>query len=60
MVRPVREVMTANPRGIRPDVLASAALAEMNARRISVLVVQDGRWPVGVLHMHALLTAGVA
>jgi arabinose-5-phosphate isomerase len=60
LVRPVREVMTANPRGIRPDVLASAALAEMNARRISVLVVQDGRWPVGVLHMHALLTAGVA
>ena len=60
MVKPVQAVMTPNPRGIRPDVLASAALAEMNARRISVLIVQEGRWPVGVLHMHALLTAGVA
>ena len=54
MARSVREVMTANPRGTRPDLLASAALAEMNARRISVLIVQEGRRPVGVLHMHAL------
>jgi len=60
MAKPVRAVMTPNPRGIRADVLASAALAEMNARRISVLIVLEGRRPVGVLHMHALLAAGVA
>jgi arabinose-5-phosphate isomerase len=60
MARTVASVMTHNPRGTRADVLASAALAQMNERRISVLVVLDGRRPVGVLHMHALLATGVA
>lgn len=55
-----REVMTANPKAIRPDALASEALGFMNGRNITNLfVVEDGR-PVGVLHVHDCLRAGVA
>lgn len=54
------EVMTPDPRAVAPDTLAADALALMNARRITVLfVVEEGR-PVGVLHVHDLLRAGVA
>lgn len=57
--RPAREVMTANPRTAAPETLAAAALAEMNDRRItSLFVVEDGR-PVGILHIHDLLRAGL-
>ena len=56
----VAEVMTKAPRHTTPDEVASAALAEMNARKINVLVVQEGRRPVGVLHVQQLLSAGVA
>jgi arabinose-5-phosphate isomerase len=39
--------------------LAGEALKIMNERRITVLfVVEDGR-PVGILHVHDLLRAGV-
>ncbi|MBL6456787.1 KpsF/GutQ family sugar-phosphate isomerase [Belnapia sp. T6] len=56
---PVRAVMTRSPRHTVPEEIASAALAEMNARRINVLVVQEGRRPVGLLHVQQLLSAGV-
>ena len=55
-----REVMTANPKTIRRDAIASEALGYMNTRKISTLfVVEDGR-PVGILHLHDCLRAGVA
>jgi arabinose-5-phosphate isomerase len=60
MARPVAEVMTAAPVTVAPGMLAAGALEMMNRRNITVLVVQDNRRPVGVLHMHALLNAGVA
>jgi len=60
MARGVAGVMTPHPRGTSANTLASAALAEMNERRISVLIVLEGKRPVGVLHMHALLATGVA
>ncbi|MBD3785389.1 MAG: KpsF/GutQ family sugar-phosphate isomerase [Sphingomonadales bacterium] len=54
------EVMTANPRAIAPAALAEAALGLMNERKITCLfAVEDGR-PVGILHIHDLLRAGVA
>lgn len=54
------EVMTRSPRSIAPDALAVEALREMNDRRITALfVVEHGR-PVGILHVHDLLRAGVA
>ncbi|WP_043363565.1 SIS domain-containing protein [Belnapia sp. F-4-1] len=55
----VEAVMTRAPRHTVPEQIASAALAEMNARRINVLVVQEGRRPVGLLHVQQLLSAGV-
>jgi arabinose-5-phosphate isomerase len=60
--QPVRAVMTANPRTIRPDALAGDALWTMNEgeRRITSLFVVDALGaPVGIVHVHDLLRAGV-
>jgi len=56
----VKEIMTPEPKTVSPDLLASAALELINASKITALfVVEDGR-PVGVIHVHDLLRAGVA
>ena len=53
------EIMTPAPLAAPPTMLAAEALGLMNARRVTVLfVVQDQR-PVGILHVHDLLRAGV-
>jgi arabinose-5-phosphate isomerase len=56
------EVMTAGPRTIGPEALAEKALAVMNDRKITCLFVTEagGKTPVGILHIHDLLRAGVA
>jgi arabinose-5-phosphate isomerase len=56
------EVMTKAPRTIGPDALAEKALAVMNDRKITCLFVTDpaGRTPIGILHIHDLLRAGIA
>ena len=55
-----RELMTARPRTIDRRALAVEALALMNSCAITVLfVVEDGR-PVGALHVHDCLRAGIA
>jgi arabinose-5-phosphate isomerase len=60
LASPIDEVMTRTPRTISPDVIASAALEIMNSSKIMALfVVEDGR-PVGILHLHDTLRAGVA
>ncbi len=53
------EVMTANPLTIAPGALAAEALKLMNDRRITVLFVVEAKRPVGILHIHDLLRAGV-
>ncbi|PVA10569.1 KpsF/GutQ family sugar-phosphate isomerase [Pelagivirga sediminicola] len=54
-------IATRKPVTVTPDTLAASALALMNEREISVLlVVDEGRRPVGVLHIHDCLRAGVA
>jgi len=58
--RPVREVMTRNPRTIRPEMLAPQILAELNSAAITALFVVEDQRPVGVLNIHDLLRAGVA
>jgi arabinose-5-phosphate isomerase len=58
--RPVSEVMTRQPLTTTPDRIASAALKDMNTRKVSQLVVVEAGKPVGVLHLHHLLSAGVA
>jgi arabinose-5-phosphate isomerase len=44
---------------IGPNALAAEALKIMNEKRITVLFVVDGQRPVGILHVHDLLRAGV-
>ena len=52
-------VMTEAPHTIRPQALAAEALGAMNTRAItSLFVVEDGR-PVGIVHIHDCLRAGV-
>ncbi len=54
------EVVRRDPAVTRPDETASAALARMEARGITSLVVvdQDGR-PVGVAYLHDIMRAGI-
>ena len=52
--------MTSKPKCVSPDMLASAALEVLNASRITALFVVDKGKPVGILHVHDLLRAGVA
>ncbi|MEL6587520.1 MAG: KpsF/GutQ family sugar-phosphate isomerase [Pseudomonadota bacterium] len=55
------QIATKDPVTVAPDLLAAQALSIMNDRKISVLLVIDrGRRPVGILHIHDLLRAGVA
>jgi arabinose-5-phosphate isomerase len=61
--RRAHDVMTRNPRTIGPDALAVEAVNAMNTggeRPITVLFVIDGDRPVGALHLHDCLRAGVA
>jgi arabinose-5-phosphate isomerase len=54
------EIMTAAPRTIRPQALASEALGLMNSSKITNLFVVDGGAPLGIVHIHDCLRAGVA
>ncbi|WP_168074689.1 KpsF/GutQ family sugar-phosphate isomerase [Caulobacter sp. SSI4214] len=53
------EVMTRAPLTIAPQALAGEALKLMNERRVTVLFVVEDARPVGILHVHDLLRAGV-
>lgn len=53
--------MTKSPKTIQPKTLASSALQIMNSSGkgiTAIFAVEDGR-PVGILHVHDLLRAGV-
>jgi arabinose-5-phosphate isomerase len=60
MTRRVEEVMTTNPKTISPDTTAAVALEMMNAAEITALFVVENDKPVGIVHIHDLLRAGVA
>jgi arabinose-5-phosphate isomerase len=55
------EVMTPAPKTIRPQALAAEAVAMMNQseRPFTVIFVVEGRRPVGALHLHDCLRAGI-
>jgi arabinose-5-phosphate isomerase len=57
---PVDEIMTASPKTVRPDQLVGEALQLINASKITALIVVDPDRPVGIVHFHDLLRAGVA
>jgi arabinose-5-phosphate isomerase len=56
----VEDVMTASPKTISPGQLASEALEILNSSKITALMVEDAGKPVGIVHFHDLLRAGVA
>jgi len=53
------QVMTKNPVTIRPKALAAEALKIMNDRSITSLFVVENAKPVGILHIHDCLRAGI-
>jgi len=56
----VDDIMTRNPEVIDRDSLASEALELLNAVKITTLIVTEANKPVGIIHLHDLLRAGVA
>lgn len=56
----VDEIMTCEPKTIDADKLASAALVQLNTSGITSLFVVEAGRPVGLVHIHDLLRAGVA
>lgn len=57
----VDAVMNPQPKTIRPQALAAEALGQMNAQAItSLFVVDEERRPLGILHIHDCLRAGIA
>lgn len=53
------DIMTQNPTVIAPEDLATKALNVMESRSITNLFVLDEKKPVGILHIHDMLRAGV-
>lgn len=63
LTKKVTDVMTYNPATIAPDVLAAEALKTMNntGKGITQLfVLDDNKKPIGIIHIHDCLKAGVA
>nr|WP_319514152.1 KpsF/GutQ family sugar-phosphate isomerase [uncultured Cohaesibacter sp.] len=60
LTRPVCDVMTKDPKTLTPDILVPTAIEMLHSAAImSIFVVEDKR-PVGLVHMHDFLRAGVA
>lgn len=56
----IRDVMNKNPRTIHVNSLAVEALNIMEKYKITALVVEDNQHaPLGIVHMHNLLRAGI-
>jgi len=54
------DVMSSNPRTISREILVAEALTIMESAAITALIIQDeDHRPIGVLHMHDILRAGV-
>lgn len=57
----VDDIMTRTPKTIGPETLATAALALINKHGIGALIVADeAKRPLGLVHFHDLLRIGVA
>jgi arabinose-5-phosphate isomerase len=61
MEKQAGDIASENPVTVSADQFAAEALNIMNTRKISVLMVVDAAGvPIGILHIHDLLRAGVA
>ncbi len=59
-IRKATDIMTKNPMVVAADDLASKALNIMESKSITNLFVIEDKKPLGVLHIHDILRAGVA
>ncbi|MCL4428353.1 MAG: KpsF/GutQ family sugar-phosphate isomerase [Deltaproteobacteria bacterium] len=60
--KPVRDVMTKNPKIILKDALAASALQKMEELKITSLFAvesEDDNRPAGVIHIHDIVKAGI-
>ena len=54
-------LMTKNPKTVTKDMISAEALKIMHDKKITnMFVVDENNHPVGLIHMHHLLQAGVA
>jgi len=54
------DIMSKNPKTTKKDYLASFALQHMENHKItSLIIVDDDKTPVGILHLHDLLNIGL-
>lgn len=58
--REAREVMTRSPMTVAPDLFAAEAIKILNDTKRTQLFIVENKKPVGILHLHDLLRAGVA
>lgn len=58
--KPVSEIMTRDPVTIHGSALGAEAVHLMNQRQITSLFVIEGERPIGVVHIHDCLRAGLA
>ncbi len=56
----IQDAMTKTPKTISPDALAAEAVRVMERNEISVLIAVENDKPVGIIHIHELLRAGIA
>ena len=56
----IEQAMTKTPRTISPNELAAKAVNIMERNEISVLIAVENHKPVGIVHIHELLRAGIA
>ncbi len=54
------DIMTKSPKVTSPNTLVAEAVKEMNEKKITQLFVIDNNQPVGIIHLHDCLKAGVA
>lgn len=53
------EIMTPDPMTVAPDTLASSAMAILNEKKRSALIVTENGKPIGIIHLHDLLRIGL-
>ena len=57
---PIAKIMSKNPKTIAPDMLAVDALDLMELHKITALVITNpSQIPIGIIHIHDILRAGV-
>lgn len=60
LTRPAHEIMTKAPKTLTPDILVPTAIEMLNSAAIMSIFVVEENIPVGLVHMHDFLRAGVA